>query len=72
MALGFFVGLPAWQAIEDPSPARVQAGVKRALMGLILLDAVLATATAGTVGLVILVLMVPSLYLNSRRWLYAT
>jgi hypothetical protein len=50
----------------------VQAAVKRALMGLILLDAVLATGTIGTVGLVIAVLMLPSVYLNSRRWLYAT
>jgi 4-hydroxybenzoate polyprenyltransferase len=72
VALGFFVGLPATRAIREPTPPRVQEGVKRALMGLIVLDAVLATATAGTVGLLILVLMAPSVYLNSRRWLYAT
>jgi 4-hydroxybenzoate polyprenyltransferase len=72
VGLGFFLGLPIGRAIEAPTPARVQAGVKRALMGLILLDTVLATATAGSVGLVLLVLMLPSLYLNSRRWLYAT
>jgi hypothetical protein len=42
-------------------------------MCLILLDTVLATGTrVGSVGLVLLVLMVPSLYLNTRRWLYAT
>jgi 4-hydroxybenzoate polyprenyltransferase len=72
VALGFFLAVPISRAIEAPTPARVQAGVKRALMGLILLDTVLATATAGSVGLVLLVLMIPSLYLNSRRWLYAT
>ncbi len=73
VALGFFLGLPVWRAIQAPTPGNVQAVVRRALLSLILLDAVLATATrAGTLGLVILVLLAPSLYLNSRRWLYAT
>lgn len=72
VGLGFFVGLAVWQAIDDPAPGRVQAGVKRALMGLILLDTVLATGTAGTIGLVILIFMVPSVYLNRQRSLYAT
>ena len=70
--VGVAVALPACQAVATPTPNRVQAGVKRALMALVLLDATLATALAGTVGLVILVLMVPTLYLNRRRWLYAT
>jgi 4-hydroxybenzoate polyprenyltransferase len=72
VAFGFVVGLPISRAIAAPAPENVQAGVKRALMGLILLDTVLATATAGTVGLVLLVLLVPSVWLNRRRWLYAT
>jgi 4-hydroxybenzoate polyprenyltransferase len=72
VALGFAVGLPAWQAIATPTPPRVQATVKRALSALIVLDAILATAVAGTVGLVILVLLAPSVYLNRKRWLYAT
>jgi 4-hydroxybenzoate polyprenyltransferase len=72
VAFGFLVGLPISRAITAPAPENVQAGVKRALIGLILLDTVLATATAGTVGLVLLVLLVPSLYLNRKRWLYAT
>jgi 4-hydroxybenzoate polyprenyltransferase len=72
VALGVAVGFPASQAVAVPTPGRVQAGVKRALMALIVLDATLATALAGTVGLVILLLMAPSLYLNRRRWLYAT
>jgi 4-hydroxybenzoate polyprenyltransferase len=72
VGLGFLLGLPVWQAIVTPSPAQVQTAVKRCLMGLILLDAVLATALASTVGLVLLVLLLPSLYLNYRKGLYAT
>jgi 4-hydroxybenzoate polyprenyltransferase len=72
VALGFVVGLPVSQAIATPTPDRVQTAVKRAIMGLILLDAILATATAGIMGLVVLVLLAPSVYLNRKRWLYAT
>jgi 4-hydroxybenzoate polyprenyltransferase len=72
VGLGFFLGLPAARAVRNPSPSRVQAAVTRFLMGLILLDAVLATATVGTAGVLIALLMAPSVYLNSRRWLYAT
>jgi 4-hydroxybenzoate polyprenyltransferase len=72
IGLGFWLGLPVVKAVKSPTPAYVQAAVKRVLMGLILLDATLATALAGTVGLVLLVLLVPSLYLNRRRELYAT
>ncbi len=72
VALGFWVGGPVVQAIGNPAPAFVQAAVQRALMALILLDAVLATATAGSVGLLILLLLAPSLYLNRKSWLYAT
>jgi 4-hydroxybenzoate polyprenyltransferase len=70
VGLGFWVGLPVYQAITYPQPARVQAAVKRAIFGLVLLDAVLATALAGTPGLLILLLLLPSLYLG--RWLYST
>jgi UbiA prenyltransferase family protein len=72
VGLGFFVGFPVAAAIRAPTPSRVQAAVKRSLMGLILLDTVLAAALAGTIGLVLLVLLAPSVYLNRRRWLYAT
>src|SRR5262249_17445353 len=72
VALGLFVGLPVQQAIRKPTPDRVQAAVKRSLIGLILLDAGLATAFPGPLGLVVLVLLAPSVYLNRRRWLYAT
>jgi hypothetical protein len=72
VALGFFVGMRVLHAIDDPAPSQVQAAVKRALIALILLDTVLATAMAGAVGLVILLLLAPSLYLNRTSWLYAT
>jgi 4-hydroxybenzoate polyprenyltransferase len=70
--LAFVVGVPVRRALASPGPARVQEAVKRSLMALILLDAVLASALAGTVGLVLLVLLAPSLYLVRRQWLYAT
>ncbi len=72
VGLGFLVGVPVMRAIGNPTPSCVQAAVKRSLMGLILLDTVLATATAGIVGLLILLLLAPSLYLNRKSWLYAT
>lgn len=72
VALGFAVGLPVCRAIANPLPAPVQAAVKRALMALIALDAVLACAVVGTMGLAILVLLVPALALSRRRALYAT
>ena len=72
VALGFAVGLPVCRAVAGPTPPHVQAAVKRALMGLVVLDAVLATAVAGAAGLVILLLLVPILLLGRWRWLYAT
>jgi 4-hydroxybenzoate polyprenyltransferase len=72
VALGFIVGIPVCKAIAKPVPENVQAGVKRALFSLILLDAILASAFAGSAGLLILVLLTPTLYLNRKRWLYAT
>ena len=72
VGLAFLLGLPVWQAIVSPTPEHVQQAVKRCLMGLILLDTVLATALASTVGLVLLVLLLPSMYLNYRKGLYAT
>ena len=49
-----------------------KSAVKRSLMGLIVLDALLASAVAGSLGFVILMLLAPAVYLNRRRWLYAT
>ena len=72
VVLGFLIGLPVSRAIAGPTPDNVQSAVKRCLMGLILLDAVLATALAGTVGLALALLLVPVLILKRQRWLYAT
>ena len=69
---GFFLGIPLVRAISSPTPSRVQTAVKRSLMGLIFLDAILATALAGTWGLLLLLLLIPSFLLNRLRWLYAT
>jgi len=70
VAFGFFVGVPAARAWTNPGPAQVQAAVKVAVLGLIVLDAVLATAVAGTAGLVLLVLLPPALLLG--QWVYST
>src|SRR5262249_12135670 len=39
---GFYVGFPIMRALAKPLPAHVQAATKRAVLGLVLLDAVLA------------------------------
>jgi 4-hydroxybenzoate polyprenyltransferase len=70
VCLGFLVGLPVCQAINRPAPPAVQTAVKRAIFGLVVLDATLATAVAGSIGLVLLVLLLPATYLG--RWLYST
>ncbi|HEV3256836.1 MAG TPA: UbiA family prenyltransferase [Gemmataceae bacterium] len=70
VGLGFLVGITVCQAIALPLPSRVQLAVKRAILGLVVLDAVLATALVGEVGLVLLVLLLPALYLG--RWIYST
>ncbi len=70
VTFGFLVGLPAARAWVKPEPARVQAAVKRAVLGLIVLDAVLATAVAGVAGLSLLALLPPAVLLG--QWLYST
>jgi 4-hydroxybenzoate polyprenyltransferase len=72
VALGFLIGIPIGKAIAGPTPPQVQAAVRRSLMGLVILDAILATAVAGTIGLLVLVLLLPILFLGRWRWLYAT
>ncbi len=70
VGLLFLVGWPVGQALARPAPARVQQAVKKAIFGLVLLDAVLATALAGTVGLVVVLLLLPAFYLG--QWVYST
>ncbi len=70
VVLGFAIGMPVTRALARPTPSQVQPAVKRAVLGLVGFDAVLATALVGIAGLVILVLLVPALYLG--RWIYST
>src|SRR5437588_175737 len=57
VVLGFLIGLPVSRAVASPTPAHVQSAVKRCLLGLVVLDAVAATALAGSAGLLILTLL---------------
>lgn len=67
---GFVVGRPLIRAVQNPGPRQVQAAVKRCILGLIGLDAVLATAFLGLTGLAILFLLPPAILLG--KWLYST
>jgi 4-hydroxybenzoate polyprenyltransferase len=66
----FYVGAAVRRALLKPGPERVQAAVRRAVLGLVPLDAILATALVGPIGLGLVVLLLPALYLG--RWLYST
>jgi 4-hydroxybenzoate polyprenyltransferase len=63
---GFFVGIPVLRAIAQPEPKNVQAAVKRCILGLVVLDAILATVYAGLWGLLIVLLLPPALLLGRR------
>jgi len=69
-AFGFYVGLKVVPAVRDPRPDRVQPAVKRAILGLVILDAILATSLVGWPGLAIVLLLAPALWLG--QWLYST
>lgn len=61
LALAAFLGQRLWPAIRDPSPSRVQKGVKTAILSLIALDAIIAYAAGGPyAGGLILSLLVPA------------
>jgi hypothetical protein len=49
---------------------QVQSAIQRAILGLIVLDAILASAFVGTIGLLLVVLLLPGVILS--RWLYST
>ena len=70
VAFAFFVGAPVVRAIEKPEARRVQAAVKRCILGLVGLDALLATVFAGTAGLAILLLLPPAFVVG--KWVYST
>lgn len=66
----FIVGVPVYDAMRRPQPKLVQRAIKRCVLGLIGLDALLAIVVAGWIGLAILLLLVPALLLG--RWVYST
>lgn len=70
VGFGYLVGLPVARAVRRPGPKEVQRAVKRCVLGLVVLDAVLATAFVGLPGLLVLLLLPPALYLG--RWVYST
>ena len=70
VAFGCVIGWPMNRAIQKPEPGRVQRAVKGAVLGVIGLDAVLATAISGTYGLAILALLPPAIVLGWR--IYST
>ncbi len=67
---GFYLSLAILPAINHPVPQRVQAAIKRSVLGLVLLDALLASALIGPLGLLLALLLIPGLLLG--RWLYST
>ncbi len=69
-AFGFYLALAVVPALRRPLPERVQPAIKRAVLGLVLLDALLASALVGTLGLLLALLVVPGMVLG--RWLYST
>jgi 4-hydroxybenzoate polyprenyltransferase len=70
IAFGFWIGLPVASAIQRPTPKPVQLAVKRCILGLVLLDAILATAFVGPAGLLIGLLLIPAHWLG--KWVYST
>lgn len=70
VAFGFIIGQPIARAIASPGPREVQRAVKRCVLGLVALDAVLATAFAGLPALAILLLLPPAIAIG--KWVYST
>jgi 4-hydroxybenzoate polyprenyltransferase len=70
VVFGFYLAAAIVPAIRSPAPNRVQSAVKRALLGLVLFDALLACSLVGTLGLLLALLILPGIYLG--RWLYST
>ncbi len=66
----FYVGMALWWAIERPEPLRVQRAIKRSILGLVILDAILASSLIGSAGLFLVVLLLPGMVLG--RWVYST
>jgi 4-hydroxybenzoate polyprenyltransferase len=67
---GFLVGRPIVRAISSRGPRDVQKAVKRCILGLVGLDALLATTFVGLPGLLIVLLLPPALVIG--KWVYST
>lgn len=67
---GFWVGQKVIPAISQPIPGNVQAGVKRSIFGLVVLDALLASVFIGTPGLLLVGLLLPAILVG--KWVYST
>lgn len=65
-----YLALAILPAIMKPVPQRVQPAVKRAVLGLVLLDAILATSLVGVAGLALALLLAPAMWLG--KWIYST
>ena len=70
VAFAVYLALAVFPAIKRPVPERVQRAVKRSVLGLVLLDAILATALVGVAGLALAILLVPAMFLG--KWVYST
>jgi 4-hydroxybenzoate polyprenyltransferase len=70
VAAGFWIGTPILAAVRKPTPDRVQAGARRSIFGLVVLDALLASVFVGTWGLLLVLLLPPALLLG--KWVYST
>lgn len=70
VVFGFWVGIPVLAAVRKPTPDRVQAGVKRSIFGLVVLDALLASIFVGTWGLLLVLLLPPAILVG--KWVYST
>ncbi len=64
------IGFPVVAAVQQPTPRTVQRAVKRCILGLIVLDAILATAFVGLPGLLIGLLLLPAVLIG--KWVYST
>jgi 4-hydroxybenzoate polyprenyltransferase len=69
-ALIAWLGLPAIRAIREPDPLQVQRAVKKGVLGIILVDAMIAFAVVGVAGLAIALLYLPASALG--RLIYST
>lgn len=70
VAAVFWIGSKIVPAIRQPTPATVQAGVKRSIFGLVVLDALLASLFVGSPGLLLVALLPPALLVG--KWVYST